>query len=131
MRLGRVIVGAVALEVILAATFTILIFVWPGPGSILAVLGPLTTFAVAYLVGVWAARRFPSRFALHGALIGVFATVLYLLWLVVSVGIPVAITMQGGPARFYLGQAIRIVGCVTGAMVRGRKNRWTALSEGR
>jgi hypothetical protein len=81
----------------------------------------LGCFAVAFLVVLWFVRGMENRFVLHGFLIGLVATVLYL-GLVAGAGQMSAALTAYGPATFVIVNGARIVGAVLGGvMSEGRR----------
>jgi hypothetical protein len=76
-----------------------------------------------FLFGVWIARRVRGRFVLHGALLGIAATVLYLAIASIPPGsIPATIALYG-PFLFYLNNALRIGAAMAGAAYGARRVR--------
>ena len=68
-----------------------------------------------HLVSWWILRKVPSAPMLHGALIGIVATAMYLgLVFAQPGGFAAAVGTYGVPL-FWLSQAMRIAGCVAGA----------------
>lgn len=76
-------------------------------------------FLAAFLVVLWLGRGIHSRVVLHGLLIGVVATVLYL-GLVAGSGQMAAALAAYGPVTFVMVNAARIVGAVLGGVQRER-----------
>src|ERR1700746_1801186 len=69
-----------------------------------------------YVAGRFAARGLTSGAVLHGLLVGVVAKIIYIiLCLVAPGGLAAAIALYGAPLYVSL-NALRIVGCVAGAM---------------
>lgn len=123
---GRILLGAFLLE---AALFAVLIpigltFGMPSaPGStdqpvdatIFFVSVPLACLVLGFLFGMWVTRKGSSQFALHGALLGIIATTIYLgICAIPPSTIPSVVAMYGAPL-FVATNALRIVGCVAGA----------------
>ena len=76
--------------------------------------GPVV-FVFGFIVAWWLLRKVSHRTVLHGALIGILATVIYLLMCLPSPGgLPAVIAMYG-PTFFVVGNGLRIVGCIAGA----------------
>ena len=72
-------------------------------------------FVFGYLVSWWILRKVPSAPVLHGALIGIVATAMYLgLVFAQPGGFAAAVGTYGVPL-FWFSQAMRIAGCVAGA----------------
>ena len=111
----RILLGALLLEVVLFVTLVPLSFVHP---TLFLVAVPIGCLAFGYLVTRWALRRVTSRRILHGALIGVVATVIYF-GLVLSQpdGMASVVAIYGVPL-FWGNNVLRIAGCVLGGMRR-------------
>ena len=105
----RVLTGGFLAE---AAVFMVVIPVlkFSGPRAVLFVV-PVACLVMCFLFGVWVGRRIESRFVLHGFLVGVVATVLYL-----------AVTRaQPEPFAFILAHALKLAGGAAGGLVAGRQ----------
>jgi putative membrane protein (TIGR04086 family) len=75
-----------------------------------AVIGaPITTF----LGALWVAKRLESRFALHGAVVGLTATLIYL--------VPVLAGGIDQPPVYWVGHGLKIVGGIAGGLFAGRR----------
>jgi hypothetical protein len=119
LRWGRIVTGALLLELVL-----IIVLVPP-----LQILGPekvvpfvyAACLVLAFGVTRWILRRVSHRPIVHGALIGIVATVLYILMCLANPdGIRSVIAMYG-VFGFTVGNALRIVGCVAaGYALQGR-----------
>ena len=121
VRWGRVVGIAFALEAVL---FAVLV-------PIQGLLGPTVWFAAVaigcfvfgYAAGRWVARGVTSRPALHGFLVGVVATLIYLALCALGPGgIPAAAAIYGTPL-YMLNNALRIAGCALGAVHQERRSR--------
>jgi hypothetical protein len=113
----RIIGGAFLLEALLVA---VLIPIGPPVLSIntwiaVVMIGvAVLSFAVSWLMF----RRVPTRRALHGFLLGVVATAIYIsLCAMGPGGIPAAVAIYGAPL-YWLGQLLRIGFTTAGAMGR-------------
>ena len=116
LRYGRIIGGAFLLEFLLVL---ILVPIQP--------LMSLSTWIAVVMVGVavfsfgvsWLMfRRVPARRALHGCLMGVVATLIYVaLCAAAPGGIPAAIAIYGAPL-YWFGQLLRIGATTAGGMFR-------------
>lgn len=110
IRWMRVILGALLLEVVLVVTLVPLSFV---NMTLFLTAVPIGVFVFGYLVSWWILRKVPSPI-LHGALIGIVATAMYLgLVFAQPGGYTAAIGTYGVPL-FWFSQAMRIAGCVAG-----------------
>jgi len=116
----RVVLGAMLLEIVLFAVLVPIGFV---NATLFLVTVPIGVFGFGYLVTRWLLRKVSTRLVLHGALIGIAATVMYLsLVLAQPGGIAAAITVYGAPL-FYFSQAMRIAGCLAGGLRQQRRGR--------
>jgi hypothetical protein len=69
-----------------------------------------------YIAGRLAARGLTSQGTLHGLLVGVLATIIYLaLCMLGPGGLPAAVNLYGAPLYVLL-NVLRIVACVTGSI---------------
>jgi hypothetical protein len=117
IRWTRVILGALLLEVVLLVTLVPLSFL---NMTLFLTAVPIGVFVFGYLVSWWILRKVPSALMLHGALIGIAATAMYLgLVFAQPGGFAAAIGTYGVPL-FWLSQAMRIAGCVAGAARNSR-----------
>jgi drug/metabolite transporter (DMT)-like permease len=74
---------------------------------------PPAAFIATFAVTVWLGRRIASRPILHGALIGVAGTLMY-----------VALTLGARePWQYVLGNALKVVGGAVGGMVLARRRK--------
>jgi Sec-independent protein secretion pathway component TatC len=78
-------------------------------------------FLVGALLGWWVARPLTSQFALHGALTGVVATVIYLAICSIPPTTIAAVVAAYGPFWFLTANGLRVVGATLGAASQGRK----------
>lgn len=117
IRWGRVIGLAFALEIVLFAVFV----------PLQSVLSPGAWFAgvaigcalFGYVAGRIAAIGLISRAALHGLLVGLVATTIYILICVFGPGgLPAAVAAYGAPL-YVLNNVLRIAGCTVGAVHQG------------
>jgi hypothetical protein len=81
---------------------------------------PIGTFVFGFLVTRWMLRRVPSRRILHGTLIGILATAIYVILGLVQPGGIGPVVEVYGPFLFVLANGLRIVGC--GAAGFGRRS---------
>jgi hypothetical protein len=117
IRWMRVILGALLLEVVLLVTLVPLSFL---NMTLFLTAVPIGVFVFGYLVSWWILRKVPSALMLHGALIGIAATAMYLgLVFAQPGGFAAAIGTYGVPL-FWFSQAMRIAGCVAGAARNSR-----------
>lgn len=124
---GRILSGAFLLELLL---FVVLIpigltFGMPGaPGAtdftVFFIAVPVGCFLAGCAIAGWMLRTVLSRRALHGALLGVIATLIYLAICAAQPGGVSAVIQGYGRLLFWASQALRIAGCVFGAVLGGR-----------
>ena len=124
MRWGRIVGLAIALEAVLFATLVPLISRLGFTSLMVAIGAGCAIFG--YVAGWLVARGLSSGAALHGALVGVIATLIYLgINLTQPGGIMAAVAFYGAP--LFVGvNALRIVGCVAGALTAKRPAAATA-----
>lgn len=109
----RVVLGALLLEIVL---FTVLVPISFVSTTAFLVTVPIGCLLFGYLVTRWLLRTLSSGLLLHGMLVGVLATAMYFgLVLMQPDGLSSAVAIYGAPL-FWFSQALRIAGCVTGAL---------------
>jgi hypothetical protein len=114
----RVVLGALLLEVVLFAVLVPISFV---STTVFLVAVPIGCFVFGYLVTRWLLRTLTSGLLLHGTLVGIVATAMYFgLVFMQPDGLSSALAVYGAPL-FWFSQAMRIAGCVTGALHSGRR----------
>ena len=119
---GRVVGGAVLLELLLFLVLVPIGLTFGMPGApnakdlrIFFIAVPLGCFAGGAAIAAWILRRVESRRSLHGALLGVAATLLYFAICALQPGGISAAIAGYGPLLFWTSQLLRISGCVLGA----------------
>jgi hypothetical protein len=117
----RVVAAAFLLEVALVAV-TIPLLAVVSMQTVVPYVGPLCAI-VALPFGWWAARKAQSGFALHGMLVGVVATMIYLGLILRQNGTLKPALDVYGPYLFFLANAAKIAGCIAGAFACGRRKR--------
>jgi len=91
IRWMRVVLGALLLEIILFAVLVPISFV---NATLFLIAVPVGVFAFGYLVTRWLLTKLSTQLVLHGALIGMVATVMYVgLVLAQPGGIAAAVTV--------------------------------------
>jgi hypothetical protein len=109
----RVVLGALLLEIVLFAVLVPIGFV---NTTVFLAAVPIGCFLFGCLVTRWLLRRLSSGLLLHGLLVGAVATAMYFgLVFMQPDGLASAIAVYGVPL-FWFSQAMRIAGCVTGAL---------------
>jgi|SRR5262245_4159726 len=118
----RVLLVSLLIEVVLIVV-TIPIYLIVGEqifvGSVVVLV-----FVVPFLITRWAARKIKSRLILHGFLIGIVATLMYLGLVLAGGGMQAAITMYG-PFIFTFANGLRTLGTVLGAASEKRRRAAT------
>jgi hypothetical protein len=108
IRWGRVLLGGFLAEALLVAIAIPIALKW-GQHPLLYI-APLGSLVLCFLFALWVGRRLESRFVLHGALVGVVATAIYL-----------ALTLaRPEPFAYVVAHALKILGGVAGGVVAGR-----------
>jgi putative membrane protein (TIGR04086 family) len=116
LRWGRIVIGAVLTEVALIA-LVIPIQMLAGDAAILYIVAP-ACFIATFVFGLWVARKVEANFILHGALVGVLASLIY-----------IALTWnQTLPLIFHLSHLAKILGGAAGGALAARQLKTGALS---
>ena len=132
IRWGRIVIGAFLLEALLiVAAVPLLGFVAnplapgaqnaTGDYTIFFVSVTAACFVVGALLGWWVTRPLTSQFSLHGALTGIFATLIYLAICSIPPTTIPAVVAAYGPFWFFLANGLRIVGSTLGAASHRRR----------
>ena len=118
IRWMRVLIGGFLAE---ASVFVVVIpiFVKFGQHPLLYV-APVASLVMCFLFAMWVGRRLESRFILHGMLVGVVATLLY-------VGLTLA---RPEPFAYLVAHGLKILGGAGGGFVAGRKRQATGTAHG-
>jgi hypothetical protein len=119
IRWMRILVAAVLYEVVLVAVTVVITMFIPIEAILPAV--PAVVFIVGFPFGMWAARKAESGFVLHGTLVGVVATVIYLALILGQFGSLTPVIEMYGPVSFFLANALKILGCAAGSYAAGRR----------
>jgi hypothetical protein len=105
----RVVAGGFLAEAALFALVIPVYRIW-GQHPLLYVVPP-GAFVACFLLGLWVGRPLDSRFILHGALVGVVATLIY-----------VALTLgRPEPVAYLLAHGLKTLGGAAGCAVAGRR----------
>ena len=106
---GRVVLAAFVMEVILFAV-AIPLFL-RGAGWLLIYVVPPLALIATFAVTLWLGSRIKTNFVLHGVLIGVVGTLMY-----------IALTRaQPEPWQYWLAHALKIVGGAAGGIVLAQR----------
>jgi hypothetical protein len=102
---GRVVFLAFLMELVLALIAVPLFL--SGAGRLLVYVVPPAALVATFGVTVWFGRTIPSKFVLHGVLIGVVGTLMY-----------IALT-RGAPEPwpFWIAHVLKVIGGAAGGMV--------------
>jgi hypothetical protein len=115
----RVIVIAVLFEMALFA-ITVAVSPFMEVQSFLSYV-PVLVFVVGFPFGMWVARKPVGGPVLHGTLVGIVATLIYLGLILGQFGSLTPVIEMYGPLSFFLANALKILGCVAGAYAGGRR----------
>jgi putative membrane protein (TIGR04086 family) len=109
----RVLLGGFLAEVLVIA-LVIPISLLFGKNT-LTYAAPAASLLACFLLAIWVGRRLDSRFVLHGVLVGVVATLIY-----------VALTRGGPePPAYLVAHALKILGGAAGGFVAARRQKPT------
>ena len=108
---GRVLLAAFLMELVLFAIAIPLYL--NGAGRVLVYVVPPAALIATFGITVWLGRGIASRLVLHGVLIGVAGTLMY-----------IALT-RGGPEpwQYLLAHALKVVGGAAGGVVLARRRQ--------
>jgi hypothetical protein len=109
---GRIVAGAFLLELALFVVFVPLLVSFDVPTVVPFVV--VGCFVFGFVISWWMVRKVRGRHVLHATLIGVLATAIYLLLGVAQPGGIAPVVAIYGPILFFLGNALRILGCAAG-----------------
>ena len=110
---ARVVIAAFVLELVLFATLIPIQLAFGMRAFLIAV--PIGVFVEAFLITRWFLRRVQFRTLLHGLLIGVIATLIYLGLALGTSGSLQPIIDVYGPFMAVFGNLLRIAGALLGA----------------
>ena len=121
----RVLLGGVLIEVVLAIVLlggfaAAGVDIAKGVSAASAVIIGVGCFAAAFLVVLWLGRGIQSQLVLHGFLLGLVATLIYV-GLVAGSGQMSTALAAYGPATFVTLNAVRLVGAVCGGVACERR----------
>ncbi|HWW17480.1 MAG TPA: hypothetical protein VNY81_02570 [Candidatus Saccharimonadales bacterium] len=110
---GRVVLIAFVMEIVLIAIAVPLFL--SGAGRVLVYVIPPAAFIATFAVTVWLGRGIKSNFVLHGVLIGIVGSLMY-----------IALTRaQPEPWQYWLAHALKVAGGAAGGMVLARRQTAT------
>ena len=119
IRWARIVIGAFLLEAALFVTLIPIQLVFGYQVFFAAV--PIGCAVLGFLFGFWVVRKVPSQFVLHGALVGILATLLYLGLCMMGPGsLPAAVAVYG-LILFMVVNALRIIGTVAAGFFEQRR----------
>jgi hypothetical protein len=112
----RVLVGGFLAE---ASVFAIVVPVFMMSGQhALLYAAPVASLVSCFLFALWVGRQLEARFVVHGVLVGVVATLLY-------VGLTLA---KPEPLAYLVAHALKILGGAAGGAVAGRRHAPTTAT---
>jgi hypothetical protein len=116
----RVLLGGFLIEVVLAIVLlggfaAVGVKIADGVSVSSALIIGLACFAAAFLIVLWLGRGIPNHLVVHGLLMGLAATLLYL-GLVVGSGQLSSALVAYGPVTFVVLNGVRVVGAVCGGV---------------
>ena len=115
---GRVVLAAFLMEVVLVAVAVPLFF--SGAGRTLVYVIPPLALIATYAVTVWLGRGIKTNFVLHGVLIGIVGTLMY-----------IALTRaQPEPWQYWLAHALKVVGGAAAGVVLAARRTTPTLGVG-
>jgi putative membrane protein (TIGR04086 family) len=86
--------------------------------STLTYTAPAASLLACFLLAIWVGRRLDSRFVLHGILVGVVATLIY-----------VALTRGGPePPAYLVAHGLKLLGGAAGGLVAARRRKPAQLT---
>ena len=118
--LGGFLIEAVLLIVLLGGFAAAGVDIANGVSTASAVIIGVGCFAAAFVIVLWLGRGIESHLVLHGFLMGLVATLIYI-GLVAGSGQMTAALAAYGPATFVTVNAVRIVGAVCGGVACERR----------
>jgi hypothetical protein len=110
---GRVLLAAFLMELALFAIAVPLFL--SGAGQVLLYVVPPAALLATFAITVWLGRGIKSKFVLHGVLIGVVGTLMY-------VGLT---RVKPEPWQYLVAHALKVVGGAAGGMVLARRQTAT------
>src|SRR5215510_1357655 len=122
---SRVLLGGLLIEILLAIVLlggfaAAGVDLANGVSTASAVIIGIGCFVAAFLIVLWLGRGIPNHLALHGFLMGLVATLIYV-GLVAGSGQMSTALAGYGPATFVAVNAARLVGGVLGGVASGRR----------
>ena len=107
----RVLLGGFLAEVLVIALVIPLSLLFGK--NVLPYAAPLASLLACFVFAIWVGRGLNSRFVLHGVLVGVVATLIY-----------VALTRGGPePPAYLVAHALKILGGAAGGLVAARRQK--------
>jgi putative membrane protein (TIGR04086 family) len=112
----RALIGGFLAE---AAVFVVVIPVLLTVGQRpLLYVAPVASLVMCFLFAIWVGRRLESRFVLHGILVGIVATLIYV----------VLTRAKPEPPAYLLAHALKILGGAAGGLVASRQRSLATAS---
>ena len=119
IRWGRILLGGFLIELTIFAIYIPLNAALP---QIAYYSVPVLALATAYVFGRWAARPLQSGFVLHGTLVAVAASLMYLALNAALGTIPLI------PWLFHVSNVVRVFAGAAGGAAAGKRARATAVA---
>jgi hypothetical protein len=113
---GRILLAAFLMELVLFAIAVPLFL--SGAGRVLVYVVPPAALIATFAITVWIGRGIKSNFVLHGVLIGVVGTLMY-------IGLTRA---QPEPWQYWVAHALKVAGGAAGGMVLARRHTAAKLA---
>ena len=120
MNWGRIVIGAVLIEVLLIAV-TIPFTIANDMDTVIAIAVP-GCFVASFLVACWLLRKVPSNHAVQGLLMAIIATAIYL-GLVFASGSLTQVFELYGTFVFLLANGLRLLGGIAGGVFAQRASK--------
>jgi hypothetical protein len=111
LRWGRVLVGGFLAELLVFAIVFPALYLFGQRAFLASIL--IASAVMPFIFAVWVCRRVESRFALHGALVGLVAALIY-------IGIAWG---QPQPLLYKIAHGLKVAGGMAGGVVASRRKR--------
>ena len=131
LRWGRIVLGGLLAEVAVLAVFFLVLGLarLAGVPELAAPMTPLDfvealvfSFVSIFVVTLWVARPLDSRFVVHGLLVALVATLLFLMLWGATAG-----SILEQPFLYWVAHGLKFAGGVAGGMTAGRRHMRKAL----
>ncbi|HEY4740713.1 MAG TPA: hypothetical protein VIH76_08980 [Candidatus Acidoferrales bacterium] len=109
MHWGRAVLGGVLAEIAVFAIVFPALYLFGQRAFLASIL--IASAAMPFVFALWVCRRVETRFALHGAIVGIVAALVYL---AIARG-------QPEPTLYKIAHGLKVVGGVAGGLVASRR----------